>query len=51
MVAASLQRYEAGRGKATFSSKFFFQDFPSYRMFGHMHGALNIDKKTNYTVW
>jgi hypothetical protein len=22
-----------------------------HRMFGHMYGILNIDKKTNYTVW
>jgi hypothetical protein len=28
-----------------------FQDFPLHRIFGHMHGALNIDEKTNYTVW
>jgi hypothetical protein len=29
-----------------------FQDFPSHRMFGHIHGTLNVDeKKTNYTVW
>jgi hypothetical protein len=27
------------------------QDFPLYRIFGYMHRALNIDKKTNYTVW
>jgi hypothetical protein len=27
-----------------FSSKN-FQDSPSYRIFGHMHGALNVDKK------
>jgi hypothetical protein len=26
------------------------QDSPSYRIFGRMHGALNIGKKTNYTV-
>jgi hypothetical protein len=24
---------------------------PSHRMFGHMYGALNIDKKTNCTVY
>jgi len=23
----------------------------SYRMFRHIHRVLNIDKKTNYTVW
>jgi hypothetical protein len=28
-----------------------FQDFPSHRMFGHMHETLNVDEKTNYTVW
>jgi hypothetical protein len=31
-----------------FSSKIFREktvDFPSHRIFGHMHGALNIDKK------
>jgi hypothetical protein len=31
-----------------FSSKIFHEktvDFPSHRIFGHMHGALNIDKK------
>jgi hypothetical protein len=24
-----------------------FQDFPSHRIFKHMHGALNIDKNKN----
>jgi hypothetical protein len=24
-----------------------FQDFPSHQMFGHMHGALNIDERKN----
>jgi hypothetical protein len=24
-----------------------FQDSPSHLMFGHMHGALNVDEKTN----
>jgi hypothetical protein len=29
-----------------------FRDFSSHRMLGHIHGALNVDrKKTNYTVW
>ena len=23
---------------------------PSHRMFGHMYGVLNVEKKTNYTV-
>jgi hypothetical protein len=34
--------------KALFSSKIFREktvDSPSHRIFGHMHGALNIDKK------
>jgi hypothetical protein len=34
--------------KALFGSKKNLQnflDFPSYRIFGHMHQALNIDKK------
>jgi hypothetical protein len=26
-----------------------FQDFPSHRMFGHMHRALNIDEKKPIT--
>jgi hypothetical protein len=24
-----------------------FQDFPSHRMFGHMHEVLNVDEKKN----
>jgi hypothetical protein len=24
---------------------------PSYQMFGHMHGVLNVDEKTNCIVW
>jgi hypothetical protein len=30
--------------QAMFSSKI-FQDFPSHRIFGHMHRALNVDEK------
>jgi hypothetical protein len=37
-----------------FSFKIFREkivDFPSHRIFGHMHEALNIDKnKINYTI-
>jgi hypothetical protein len=25
----------------------FFAQYPSHRIFGHMHGALNVDKKNN----
>jgi hypothetical protein len=36
--------------KAMFSSKK-FSKFPVISNVWHMHGALNVDEKTNYIVW
>jgi hypothetical protein len=39
------EKLQPGQGsKAMFSSKK-IQDFSSYRIFGHMYGALNVDEK------
>jgi hypothetical protein len=41
------------KGCVQFSFKILkiLQDSPSQQIFGCMHGALNIDKKINYTIW
>jgi hypothetical protein len=44
-VPAPRQKSEFGSRKDSCLVPKNFQDFPSYRMFGHMYGALNIDEK------
>jgi hypothetical protein len=45
-----LQRFKIKAVFSSFKILKILQDSPSHRIFGHVHGALNIGKKTNYTV-